>query len=121
MMDGYSWPNFATTHLGCNRTPSSRSLAKSCAYQARVISNFLYVTIVSVLSNKKYIYSTNTLPKLHVIGSKSSMGTWDDMEPTPENGNTVNTQAKTEGDGKNKDCICVGNEMHGAVRARGVT
>jgi len=49
------------------------------------------------------------------------MGTQDDMELTPKNGNTANTQAKTEGDGKNKDCICVGNEMHGAVRARGVT
>ncbi len=101
--------------------PSSQSLAKSHAYQACVISNFLHVTIVSVLSNKIYIYSTNTLPKLHVIGSKSKMGMWDDMELTPENGNTANTQAETEGDGKNKDCICVGNEMHGVAQARGVT
>ena len=84
------------------------------------LSNLINVTIVSFQINKVYIYSTNTLPKLHVIGSKLKMGMWDDMELTPENGNTVNTQAETKGDGKNKDCICVGNEMHRAVWARGV-
>jgi hypothetical protein len=46
------------------------------------------------------------------------MGTRDDMDPTPGNGNT---QAETEGDGNNMGCMCMGNEMHGAARARGVT
>jgi len=55
-----------------------------------------------------------------MIGSKLSIGMQDNMELTPENGNTMNIQAETEGDEKNKDCIYVGNEMHRAVWARGV-
>jgi len=39
------------------------------------------------------------------------------MELAPENGNT---QAETEGDGNNRDCVYMGNEMHGTAWGRGV-
>jgi hypothetical protein len=53
---------------GWNRTPNSQSSAKSCTHVAHTISNLFNVITVLFSNNKIFIYSTNTLPKLHMMG-----------------------------------------------------